>query len=504
MASARDGYDCRRLHPQESPISMLIPVILSGGAGTRLWPLSRELYPKQLLPLVGPRTMLQATALRMDGLDAAAPIVVCNEAHRFLVAEQLRQIDRAPTATILEPIGRNTAPAIALAAHAAVAHAAVAQGQGDALLLVLPADHVIDDLVAFHAAVHEAVKAADDHHLVAFGIVPRSPETGYGYIRRGDRAQLGDCAGSAFRIAAFVEKPDAAKAAEFVKAGDYLWNSGMFLFKAQRFLQELQAHAPDIANSCKAAFESAKRDLDFMRIDASAFAKVRSESIDYAVMEKTKDAVVVPLDAGWSDVGSWAALHEASRGDSAGNVCQGDVIVEDTRGSYLYAESRLVAAVGLEDYVVVETKDAVLVAPKDRVQDVKKLVSRLKADGRYEHSLHREVFRPWGSYDSVESGDRFQVKRLSVKPGAQMSLQLHHHRAEHWIVVSGTARITRGDEVFLLEENQSTYIPVGAKHRIENPGKIPLHIIEVQSGSYLGEDDIVRFEDVYGRQGTHN
>lgn len=467
---------------------MLIPVILSGGAGTRLWPLSRELYPKQLLPLVGSRTMLQATALRMEGLDAAAPIVVCNEAHRFLVAEQLRQIDRAPSATILEPVGRNTAPAIALAAHAAMA-----QGQGDALLLVLPADHVIGNLEAFHAAIHEAVQAANENHLVTFGIVPRSPETGYGYIRRAERA------GSAYRIAAFVEKPSAAKATEFVKAGDYLWNSGMFLFKAGRFLQELEAHAPDIAQSCKAAFDKAKSDLDFTRIDAASFEKVRGESIDYAVMEETKHAVVVPLDAGWSDVGSWAALHEASPGDSTGNVCQGDVIVEDTHGSFLYAESRLVAAVGLEDYVVVETKDAVLVAPKDRVQDVKKLVARLKADGRYEHSLHREVFRPWGSYDSVEAGDRFQVKRLSVKPGAQMSLQLHHHRAEHWIVVSGTARITRGDEVFLLEENQSTYIPVGAKHRIENPGKIPLHIIEVQSGSYLGEDDIVRFEDVYGR-----
>jgi mannose-1-phosphate guanylyltransferase / mannose-6-phosphate isomerase len=466
----------------------ITPVILSGGAGTRLWPLSRELYPKQLLPLVGDRTMLQETVHRLAGLDAAAPLVVCNEAHRFLVAEQLRVLGHKPQAIILEPVGRNTAPAIALAAL---------QAPTDALLLVLPADHVIRDVKAFHRAIHTALPAAGAGQLVTFGIVPTAPETGYGYIQ-GATAD----SGGVHAIVQFVEKPELARAQQFLEQGGYFWNSGMFLFRASRYLEELGHHAPDILQAARAALAGAQPDLDFVRVDPAAFEACRSDSIDYAVMEKTHHAAVVPLSAGWSDVGSWSALHEALAADADGNVSRGDVIAEDSTGCYLYAENRLVAVVGLQDHVVVETKDAVLVAPRNRVQDVKKLVARLKAEGRYEHSLHREVFRPWGSYDSIDSGERFQVKRLSIKPGAQLSLQLHHHRAEHWIVVSGTARITCGDRVFLLEENQSTYIPIGEKHRIENPGKIPLHIIEVQSGSYLGEDDIVRFEDRYGREGT--
>jgi mannose-1-phosphate guanylyltransferase/mannose-6-phosphate isomerase len=468
---------------------MLIPVVLSGGSGTRLWPLSRELYPKQLLPLVGERTMLQETVLRLGGLHAAPAIVVCNDAHRFLVAEQLRQLDAQPQAIILEPVGRNTAPAIALAALRA---------PPDALLLVLPADHVIRDVPAFQAAVRVAMPAAQAGKLVTFGIVPAAPETGYGYIR-----QAAACGDGTFAIERFIEKPDAARAASFLQEGGYYWNSGMFLFRAGRYLEELGRHAPDIAQAARAALSGAKPDLDFVRVDKAAFEGCRADSIDYAVMEKTGDAVVVPLAAGWSDVGSWSALHEALPADAAGNVTRGDVIAEDSSGCYFYAESRLVSAVGLKDHVVVETKDAVLVAPRNRVQDVKKLVARLKAAGRNEHSLHREVYRPWGSYDSIDNGHRYQVKRLTIKPGAQLSLQLHHHRAEHWIVVSGTALITLGEKQFMLQENQSTYIPIGEKHRIENPGKVPLHIIEVQSGGYLGEDDIVRFEDRYGREGTN-
>ena len=460
--------------------------------GTRLWPLSRELYPKQLLPLVGKQTMLQETVQRLAGIETSAPIIVCNEAHRFLVAEQLRQIDCNPQAILLEPAGRNTAPAVALAALSAAP---------DALLLVLPADHVIPQVAAFAAAVKLAAASAQAGRMVTFGIVPTAPETGYGYIRK----QAGDAAANqagVYPVAQFVEKPTQERAQQFLQQGDYYWNSGMFLFKAGTFIQELQRLAPDILESARAALAAATRDLDFVRVDPKLFEACRSDSIDYAVMEKTAEAVVVPLDAGWSDVGSWSALQDALPADSDGNVTHGDVVVEDTVGCYLYSGNRLVSAVGLKDHVVVETKDAILVAPKDRVQDVKKLVARLKAEGRYEHSLHREVSRPWGSYDSIDNGDRFQVKRLCIKPGAQLSLQLHHHRAEHWVVVSGTARITCGDKQFLLEENQSTYIPVGVKHRVENPGKIPLHIIEVQSGSYLGEDDIVRFEDRYGRQGT--
>jgi mannose-1-phosphate guanylyltransferase/mannose-6-phosphate isomerase len=471
---------------------MLVPVILSGGAGTRLWPLSRELHPKQLLALVGPHTMLQETVRRLAGLAVAAPMVVCNEAHRFLVAEQLRAIDCKPRAVVLEPTGRNTAPAIALAAHATLAGE-----EADPLLLVLPADQVIPDVAAFHAAVEVASAAARDGALVAFGIVPTSPETGYGYIRRGAQQ------GGSYRIAEYVEKPELARAEAFMASGEYYWNGGMFLFRARRYLEELERLAPDIAAACAASFAGAVRDLDFTRVEPVAFRACRSESIDYAVMEKTDDAVVVPLQAGWSDVGNWSSLHEVSPHDAQGNALFGDVMVEDTHDSFVYSSSRLVATVGLSDHVVIETKDAVLVAPRNRVQAVKQLVARLKAAGRYEHSLHREVFRPWGSYDSIEVGERFQVKRLMVHPGGALSLQVHQHRAEHWVVVSGTARITRGEESYVLEENQSTYIPVGVRHRIENPGPIALHIIEVQSGSYLGEDDIVRLEDRYGRQGTN-
>ncbi len=476
---------------------MLIPVILSGGAGTRLWPLSRELYPKQFLPLTGERTMIQETALRAAGLPAvAAPIFVCNEAHRFMVAEQLRQIGVAPQAILLEPVGRNTAPALAVAALAALANAGGKRADTEAtLLLVLPADHVLTDVAAFQRAVATAMPAAAEGRFVTFGVVPTHPETGYGYIRKGVEV------GAVLRVAAFVEKPDAAKAAQFVASGDYLWNSGMFLLSAQGYLDELRRLDPAMLSACEQAYGSAVRDLDFTRLDRAAFETCRADSIDYAVMEKTDRAAVVPLSAGWSDVGSWASLKDALPADSDGNVLHGDVMAEDTTDCLLYSSDRLVAAVGLDSHVVIETKDAVLVAPKDRVRDVKRLVERMKKAGRSEPDLHREVFRPWGSYDSIDAGERFQVKRLTVKPGAVLSLQMHRHRAEHWVVVKGQARITRGEEVFLLSENESTYIPVGTVHRIENPGSEPLQIIEIQSGSYLGEDDIVRLEDHYGRKG---
>ncbi len=471
---------------------MIIPVILSGGAGTRLWPLSREMYPKQLLPLITERTMLQETALRLAGIEGAkAPIVVCNESHRFMVAEQLRAIGACASAILLEPMGRNTAPAVALAALQALA------SDPQAILLIAPADHVIRDAAAFRRAAKPAIEAAAAGKLVTFGVVAHSPETGYGYIRRG----AGE--GPVYPVAQFIEKPPLERAREYVSSGEYYWNSGMFVFKASRYLEELGQHAPAMLTAVRAAFQAARVDLDFIRIDKRDFEACPSDSIDYAVMEKTRDAVVVPMDAGWSDVGSWSSLFDALPADEQGNVLRGDVLAHDSSNCFVHATSRLVGVVGLKDHVVVETKDAVLVAPKDKVQDVKALVSKINKSGRTETVLHREVFRPWGSYDSIDFGERFKVKRLTVKPGAVLSLQMHHHRAEHWVVVSGTARITCDERTFLLSENESTYIPIGSKHRIENPGKVPLHIVEVQSGSYLGEDDIVRFEDNYGRQGTN-
>ncbi|WP_225766203.1 mannose-1-phosphate guanylyltransferase/mannose-6-phosphate isomerase [Stenotrophomonas sp. Marseille-Q4652] len=463
----------------------IVPVILSGGSGTRLWPLSRESYPKQFLPLVGERSMLQATWLRVAALAAQPPIVVANEEHRFVAAEQLQQLDVRPQAMLLEPIGRNTAPAIAVAALEAT------RSGGDALLLVLPSDHVIADEAKFRETVQLAAPAADAGKLVTFGIVPTGPETGYGYIK----AVAGD---SVRAVERFVEKPDLATASEYVASGQYYWNSGMFLFKASRYLQELERLNPAMLAGSRRAWEQAKRDSDFTRLDRDLFSAVASDSIDYAVMEKTQDAVVVPLDAGWNDVGSWTALRDVSPRDADGNAHKGDVIAIDCRNTYVYG-GRLVALVGLDDVVVVETDDAILVGKADRMQEVKDVVARLKAGKRSEAAWHRKVYRPWGAYDSIDHGERFQVKRITVKPGGTLSLQMHHHRAEHWIVVSGTAEVTRGDEVILLAENQSTYIPLGVTHRLRNPGKLPLELIEVQSGSYLGEDDIVRFEDTYGR-----
>ncbi|MFK7886951.1 MAG: mannose-1-phosphate guanylyltransferase/mannose-6-phosphate isomerase [Gammaproteobacteria bacterium] len=476
---------------------MIIPVILSGGAGTRLWPLSRKLYPKQLLPLVSEHTMLQDTVLRLEGLnDLSNPLVVCNESHRFLVAEQLRNEGMDHRGIILEPIGRNTAPAVAVAAMQLLISAE--NDARDATMLVLPADHVVRDPAAFRAAIEQGQKATADGKLVTFGVVPDSPETGYGYIRMGEEQGSGS---GAYAVQEFVEKPDGPTAQSYIDDGRYLWNSGMFMFRVQAWLDELEKHAPEMVACCREAVSDAATDLDFIRLNEDAFGRCPSDSIDYAVMEKTDRAVVVPLDAGWSDVGNWSSLHAAHEPDADNNVKVGDVLLESSKDCYVHSTSRMIAAVGLNDHVVVETADAVMVAPKARAQDVKALVERMREHGRDESLTHREVFRPWGSYDSIDMGDRFQVKRLMVKPGAILSLQKHHHRAEHWIVVTGTAEITRDDEVFLLTENQSTYIPLGATHRIANPGKVPLEIIEVQSGSYLGEDDIVRFEDTYGRAG---
>jgi mannose-1-phosphate guanylyltransferase/mannose-6-phosphate isomerase len=434
--------------------------------------------------------MLQQTVSRLDGLeDLAPPVVVCNEEHRFLVAEQLRQIDSGPQAIILEPVGRNTAPAAAVAAARILEQCSKGE---DPVMLVLPADHVIRDAGAFRSAVVQGAELAASGKLVTFGITPSKPHTGYGYIKAASDHGPAD-------VEEFVEKPDASTAAQYVDSGSYYWNSGMFMFRASRYVAELRQHHPGIVKACVAAVASAKPDLDFLRLGKEAFENCPADSIDYAVMEKTSDAMVVPLDADWSDVGSWSSLWEVAEHDDDGNVMVGDVLVEGAENCYLYSSDRLIAAVGLTDCIVVETKDAVLVAPKDRSQDVKKLVDQLKAQGRDETALHREVYRPWGSYDSIDFGDRFQVKRITVKPGAKLSLQMHHHRAEHWIVVTGTARVTRGDDEFLLGENESTYIPMGTVHRLENPGKVPLHLIEVQSGTYLGEDDIVRFDDTYGR-----
>jgi len=492
------------------PMTSIVPVLLSGGSGTRLWPLSRETHPKQFQPLVGEQSLLQATWQRLAGLDmATGPIVVANEEHRFMVAEQLRQVGIAPAALLLEPVGRNTAPAIAVAALQAMADGA------DPLLLVLPSDHVIRDEAGFRAAVQSAMPAAEQGQLVTFGIVPTGPETGYGYIKAAPvGGPSGPIAGSSAvaksigpegpptgvrQVERFVEKPDLPTAADYVASGVYFWNSGMFLFRASRYLEELGRFAPVMVAAARAALDGAKRDVDFLRLDRAAFEACPADSIDYAVMEKTADAAVLPIDVGWSDVGSWSALWEIADQDPDGNAHHGDVMAIGCRNTLAWGGRRLVSLLGLEDVIVVDTDDALLVASRGQVQQVKDIVARLKAENRPQASVHRKVYRPWGSYDGVDSGERFQVKRIVVKPGAALSLQMHNHRAEHWIVVKGVGRVTCDEEVFLLAENQSTYIPLGSKHRLENPGTEPLELIEVQSGSYLGEDDIVRFEDVYGR-----
>jgi len=466
----------------------MIPVILSGGSGTRLWPLSREQYPKQFLPLTADGSMLQETLARLDGLEGlGAPLVVCNEGHRFLVAEQLREGGIEAAGILLEPIGRNTAPALAVAALAAL------EQDPEAILVALPSDHVIRDMEAFHAALREGLAAAEKGALVTFGVVPDRAETGYGYIRAA--AAEGDVR----PVQAFEEKPDRRTARRYVASGDCFWNSGMFMFRAGTYVAELDRHAPQILAATREALAKATRDLDFIRLDREAFESSPSDSIDYAVMEHTERAVVVPLDAGWSDVGSWSALQEVSERDPSGNVVLGDVLLHDVSDSYVRAEHRLVAAVGIRDHVVVETADAVLVAGREHVQEVKAIVAMLRAQGRDESAFHRRVHRPWGWYEGIAAAERFQVKHICVRPGGALSLQMHHHRAEHWVVVKGSARVTRGDDVFLLAEQESTYIPLGTQHRLENPGKIPLELIEVQTGAYLGEDDIVRFEDNYGR-----
>ena len=467
------------------------PVILSGGSGTRLWPMSRTAYPKQILPLVGDRSLLQQAALRVDGLPAfSAPLIVANEEHRFIIAEQLRGIGLSTQGLLLEPIGRNTAPAACVSALSLVEH------DSDALMLLMPSDHVIEDRGAFLAAVERAAAAARAGHLVTFGIHPEKPETGYGYIERG--AALSGAEG-AFAVARFVEKPDAGTAERYVASGDFFWNSGIFLFPAALFLGELERLRPDIVAACRRALDGARRDEDFVRLDKEAFAACPADSIDYAVMEHTAKAAVVPVSMGWSDLGSWDALWELAEKDAAGNALLGNVIAEDARNCYLRSESGLVAALGVDDMVVVATDDAVMLAPRNRAQDVRRLVTRLTAEKRAEADSLPRVHRPWGSYETLHNGTRVQVKHILVKPGGKLSLQMHHHRAEHWVVVQGTARVRRGDEEIMLTEDQSTYIPLGTKHRLENPGKIPLHVIEVQSGAYLDEDDIVRFEDTYGR-----
>jgi mannose-1-phosphate guanylyltransferase len=466
---------------------MLQPVVMAGGSGTRLWPLSRQLYPKQFHALAGDRTMLQQTVLRLEGLTAERPLLICNEEHRFLAAEQLRLIGEEEAMILLEPFARNTAPAVALAAlHAS-------RSGRDPLLLVLAADHSIKDSENFRDSIRAAIPLAEQGKLVTFGIVPDRAETGYGYIKRGGAA------GAGFVVDRFEEKPDRQTAEGFLGKGGYYWNSGMFLFTASRYLEELKRHRPEIAEACRRALAGSRPDMHFVRVDAEAFKTCPAESIDYAVMENTSDAVVVPLDAGWSDLGSWSALRNIQARDADGNAVRGDVLSVSSYDNLARAESRLVALVGVQDLVVVETKDAVLVAHKDKVQDVKDIVEQLRRAGRREHVNHREVYRPWGHYDCIDFGERDQVKRITVKPGAKLSVQMHHHRAEHWVVVRGTAKVHRGKETILLTEDQSTYIPLGEIHALENPGMIPLELIEVQSGSYLGEDDIVRFEDLYGR-----
>ena len=469
---------------------MIIPVILSGGSGTRLWPLSRKMHPKQLLPLVNDTTMLQDTITRLAGSpDIDHAMVICNDDYRFMVAEQVKETDIATNEIILEPVGRNTAPAIALAAFNAV------RDGEDPVLLVLPADHVIADVETFRSALQVGKQQAEAGRLVTFGVVPDAPETGFGYIKAHDTGKHEPYC----EVDQFVEKPDAETAAAYMADGNYYWNSGMFMFRASTYLEVLQQHAPEIYQASKAAFDAAERDADFIRVGAEEFERCPSDSIDYAVMEKADNVVVIPVDIGWSDVGSWSALHDVGNVDSEGNTLIGDVRSGLTSNSYVRANNRLVVTLGVDNMIVVDTDDALLVANRDNVQDIKSIVEQLAEEQREEVNLHRCVYRPWGHYQGIDAGPHYQVKRITVSPGAAISLQLHHHRAEHWIVVSGTARVTRGEEQFLLSENESTYIPLGETHRLENIGKIPLKLIEVQTGSYLGEDDIVRFEDIYGR-----
>jgi mannose-1-phosphate guanylyltransferase/mannose-6-phosphate isomerase len=474
-------------------VMQIKPVILSGGAGTRLWPLSRQLFPKQLLPLVNKQTMLQDTVLRVKDQSGVTQdvIIVCNEEHRFLVAEQLRSLKVSADAIILEPEGKNTAPALTLAA--------LALQEKDCVMLVMPADHVIQNTAAFHAAIQQAANLAEQGYVVTFGIVPERAETGYGYIEQSQEINE-----HAYRVARFVEKPDYATAQGYLDAGTFLWNSGMFMLTPRTWLSHLDQLQPEMKQACEVAYANGQADQDFYRLDKAAFAGSPSNSIDYAVMEKLvtnpeAKVAVVPLQAGWSDVGAWDVLWDITDKDTSGNVIKGDVVNIGSQNSMMLSQGRLLAGVGLDNMVVVETTDAVLVAHKNRVQDVKEVVTWLKAEGREEHLTHRRVFRPWGSYEGIDVGDRYQVKRITVNPGASLSLQMHHHRAEHWIVVKGTARVTRAGDVYLVSENESTYIPIGTRHRLENPGTIPLEMIEVQSGSYLGEDDIVRFDDIYGR-----
>jgi len=467
------------------------PVVLSGGAGVRLWPMSRERFPKQLLNLTSDRSMIQETVRRVSDPERfTAPLVICNEEHRFVIAEQLRHGGTGPAGIVLEPVGRNTAAAVAVAALR------ISALEPEALMLVLPADHLIRDEPAFMAVVERAAAAAAAGHLVTFGIVPTAPETGYGYIRRGAALPGAD---GVFRVAAFVEKPSRERAQAYIDGGDHFWNSGMFLFPAAKVLAELERFEPLVLAACRAALSGAASDLDFCRLEPAAFATAPSTSIDYAVMERTDSAVVVPADIGWTDVGAWSALWEIGAKDASGNVEIGDVLSRDSRNCYIRSEGVLTAAVGVEDTVIVVTDDAVMVAARDKVGEIKGLVEELKRRGRDEPVNHRKVHRPWGFYQGLHTGDRFQVKRLTVNPGAKLSLQLHYHRAEHWIVVNGTALVTRGDEQVLLRENESMFIPLGTPHRLENPGRVPLNLIEVQSGAYLGEDDIVRLGDTYGR-----
>ncbi|MEZ8296055.1 mannose-1-phosphate guanylyltransferase/mannose-6-phosphate isomerase [Vibrio splendidus] len=495
---------------------MILPVILAGGSGSRLWPLSRELYPKQFLNIAGEQSMLQQTLQRLQGIDAHltdsscdAPFIICNEEHRFIAAEQIRSANVLHSGILLEPVGRNTAPAIALAALQALTKSHNTKGEAaDPILLVLAADHHIAKTSEFQQSINRGVDYAKQGKLVTFGITPNAPETGYGYIKQGqplisslqlETNTTDQPTHYAYDIECFVEKPDKATAEAYIRSEQYLWNSGMFMFKASRYLEELAEHLPEILAACKLALAKQNTDLDFIRIDAEAFKSSPSDSIDYAVMEKTSHAAVIPMDVGWNDIGSWSAIWDVSDKDEHNNVIEGDVLTVDSQHNYIHAENKLVATVGVDNLIIVETKDAILVANKDKVQGVKSIVSQLNQSGRTEHVHHREVFRPWGKYDVIDLGKRDKVKRITVKAGHQLSLQMHHHRAEHWVVVAGTAKVTNDEKTYLVEEDQSTYIPLGHIHCLENPGETPLEMIEVQTGSHLSEDDIIRYQDSYGR-----